>query len=139
MRTHPLSAKAIQEVRKAKAAGFTVEFLPAPKVIDATSAKLGMVKVAQWAIDERVTVTLDANGGLGRITKTEPIRWGNPVTSSADVRRECGYDDEIDDYDPARDGPPPGSWAAVARVMADGDDSGTDWDAWKDEMKERDL
>lgn len=35
--------------------------------------------------------------------------------------------------------PPPGSWAAVARMMAEGDDSGFDWDAWKDEMKERDL
>lgn len=32
--------------------------------------------------------------------------------------------------------PPPGSWAEVARVMAQGDDSGFDWDAWKDEMKE---
>jgi hypothetical protein len=32
--------------------------------------------------------------------------------------------------------PPPGSWADVARMMAAGDDSGFDWDAWKDEMKE---
>ena len=35
--------------------------------------------------------------------------------------------------------PPPGSWAAVARMMAQDDDSGFDWDAWKDEMKERDM
>lgn len=35
--------------------------------------------------------------------------------------------------------PPPGSWAAVARMMAANDDSGFDWDAWKDEMKERDM
>ncbi len=35
--------------------------------------------------------------------------------------------------------PPPGSWASVARMMAQGDDSGFDWDAWKDEMKERDM
>lgn len=36
--------------------------------------------------------------------------------------------------------PPPGSWAAVARMMASlGDDDGMDWDAWKDEMKERDM
>jgi hypothetical protein len=35
--------------------------------------------------------------------------------------------------------PPAGSWAAVARMMAQGDDSGFDWDQWKDEMKERDL
>ncbi len=35
--------------------------------------------------------------------------------------------------------PPVGSWAAVARMMAANDDSGFDWDAWKDEMKERDM
>ena len=34
--------------------------------------------------------------------------------------------------------PPPGSWAATARMMASGDDSGFDWDLWKDEMKMRD-
>ncbi len=33
-------------------------------------------------------------------------------------------------------GPAPGTWAATARLMAQGDDSGFDWDAWKDEMKE---
>lgn len=32
--------------------------------------------------------------------------------------------------------PPPGTWASIARVMADGDDSGFDWDRWKDEMKD---
>lgn len=32
--------------------------------------------------------------------------------------------------------PPVGSWASIARVMAAGDNSGTDWDAWKGEMKE---
>ena len=36
-------------------------------------------------------------------------------------------------------GPPPGSWAATARMMAQNDDSGFDWDRWKDEMKERDM
>ena len=35
--------------------------------------------------------------------------------------------------------PPVGTWASVARMMAAGDDSGFDWDAWKDEMKERDM
>ena len=35
--------------------------------------------------------------------------------------------------------PPPGSWAATARMMAQGDDSGFDWDRWKDEMKERSM
>ncbi len=35
--------------------------------------------------------------------------------------------------------PPPGSWAATARLMASsGVDDGFDWDVWKDEMKERD-
>ena len=34
--------------------------------------------------------------------------------------------------------PPPGSWADIARMMAQDDDSGFDWDAWKDEMKETD-
>ena len=32
--------------------------------------------------------------------------------------------------------PPACSWAAVASMMAQGDDSGFDWDAWKDQMKE---
>jgi hypothetical protein len=37
--------------------------------------------------------------------------------------------------------PPPGSWADVARIMASGptdpDEPPVDWDAWKDEMKDR--
>lgn len=32
--------------------------------------------------------------------------------------------------------PPPGSWASVARFMAAEDDSGFDWDDWKDRMKD---
>jgi hypothetical protein len=32
--------------------------------------------------------------------------------------------------------PAAGTWAATARMMAQCDDSGFDWDAWKDEMKE---
>jgi hypothetical protein len=44
-----------------------------------------------------------------------------------------------DKCEPEPEGPPPGSWAATARMMAEGDDSGFDWDAWKDEMKERDF
>ena len=35
--------------------------------------------------------------------------------------------------------PKPGTWAWTARMMARGDNSGFDWDAWKDEMKERDM
>tara|TARA_B000000557_G_scaffold217344_1_gene184509 strand:+ start:65 stop:589 length:525 start_codon:yes stop_codon:yes gene_type:complete len=37
---------------------------------------------------------------------------------------------------PSRVGPPAGTWAATARMMAKGDNSGFDWDAWKDQMKE---
>lgn len=33
--------------------------------------------------------------------------------------------------------PLPGTWAFTARMMAQGDASGFDWDRWKDEMKER--
>ena len=33
--------------------------------------------------------------------------------------------------------PPVGSYAATARMMAQGDNSGFDWDAWKEEMKDR--
>lgn len=36
-------------------------------------------------------------------------------------------------------GPTPDSYAATARLMAAGDDSDFDWDAWKDEQKEGDL
>ncbi len=46
-------------------------------------------------------------------------------------------DDEFDDIDVS--GPPPGTWAATARMMARGDDSGFDWDMWKEEMKMRDM
>ena len=35
--------------------------------------------------------------------------------------------------------PPAGSYAATARIMAEDDDSGFDWDLWKEEMKERDM
>ena len=36
-------------------------------------------------------------------------------------------------------GPQPGTLAATARLMASMDDSGFDWDAWKDQMKEEGL
>lgn len=39
--------------------------------------------------------------------------------------------------------PPPGSWAAVARMMAQSEDpddpSGIDWDEWKDQMKDEEM
>ena len=47
-------------------------------------------------------------------------------------------DFELETKDEVRE-PQPGTWAATARLMAQGDDSGFDWDAWKDEMKERDA
>ena len=40
---------------------------------------------------------------------------------------------------PSKVGPPAGTWAATARMMAQGDNSGFDWDAWKDQMKERSV
>ena len=40
---------------------------------------------------------------------------------------------------PSKVGPPAGTWAATARMMAQGDKSGFDWDAWKDQMKERSV
>jgi len=39
--------------------------------------------------------------------------------------------------EPRPEGPPAGSWAEVAQIMAMAcPDSGFDWDAWKDEMKD---
>ena len=35
--------------------------------------------------------------------------------------------------------PQPGSWAATARMMAQSDTSGFDWDSWKDQMKDNEL
>jgi hypothetical protein len=52
---------------------------------------------------------------------------------------ECDGSGQIPEADTIMQGPPPGSWAAVSRMMAANDDSGFDWDAWKDEMKDVDL
>lgn len=54
------------------------------------------------------------------------------------VQSDVWYQNEVPKTKTPK-GPPPGSWAATARMMAQGDDSGFDWDAWKDEMKERDM
>jgi len=43
---------------------------------------------------------------------------------------------EIEVSDTITTEPPAGSWASVARMMAAGDDSDFDWDAWKDQMKD---
>jgi len=64
---------------------------------------------------------------------------------------QTGLDDETADpgecplwvepvVEPVEDnGPAIGTWAFTARMMAEGDDSGFDWDAWKDEMKDREM
>jgi hypothetical protein len=52
--------------------------------------------------------------------------------AAATVATTSGYNREVSE-------PPVGSWASVARIMAEGDTSGFDWDAWKDQMKEADL
>ena len=49
------------------------------------------------------------------------------------ARRE---EEELADPTPI---PMPGGWAATARMMAKDDDSGFDWDAWKDQMKDRSM
>ena len=43
---------------------------------------------------------------------------------------------EPQSWHPLSDALRAGTFAATARLMAQGDDSGFDWDAWKDEMKE---
>lgn len=50
---------------------------------------------------------------------------------------ECDGSGQIPEPDTMM--PPPGSWADVARIMAQGDDSGFDWDAWKDQMKDEEM
>jgi hypothetical protein len=57
---------------------------------------------------------------------------GNPVdadefNAAEDVRVEALMADAVADMP---------LWALTAAIMAEGDDSGFDWDAWKDEMKE---
>lgn len=52
---------------------------------------------------------------------------------------ECDGSGQVPEADTVIQGPPPGSWADIARIMAEGDDSGFDWDAWKDQMKDQDL
>lgn len=59
-----------------------------------------------------------------------------------DVRTDAsafatGFSESVRAITPSE--PPAGTWAATARMMAQGDDSGFDWDAWKDEMKEASM
>jgi len=65
-----------------------------------------------------------------------------PVQSSTDDQGfnwETGDQDVNPEAEVEDDGPAPGTWAATARMMAQCDNSDFDWDAWKDEMKERDC
>ncbi len=62
---------------------------------------------------------------------------GDKIEGPAD--EDDGIPEENMDGEDHRYMPAPGTWADVARIMAEGDDSGFDWDAWKDEMKEGGL
>lgn len=81
--------------------------------------------------------------------RSEPIAF-TPATVRAPAEEcascgdtPCGYGDpgncaEAELAERECSGPEPGTWAYTARAMAAiGDDDGMDWDAWKDEMKER--
>jgi len=61
-----------------------------------------------------------------------------PVELNPEAELEA-QDLEVTATEPETLEPPAGSWAATARMMAQGDDSDFDWDAWKDEMKDKDM
>ena len=88
----------------------------------------------------RVTFTVVKAVGFVRITWREQ---GNEDASSDG----CGIVEARETYKdllasgyrkptPTRPAPAAGTWAATARMMARGDRSGFDWDAWKDQRKE---
>lgn len=93
-----------------------------------------------------LNVVEEAQGLLGRVVEPEEgfeatAILDNPhfnVVLMDDGRRIFMMDKQLEIvHEPSL--PPAGSWADVARMMAAGDDSGFDWDAWKDEMKEGSL
>ena len=64
----------------------------------------------------------------------------SPKPAAVEVAEKTATDDqgfnwESGEQEEVRQ-PPAGSFAETARIMAQGDDSGFDWDAWKDQMKE---
>lgn len=61
--------------------------------------------------------------------------WGHECAFCGEFREDAERTTEI----PETPVPASGSWADIARIMSAGDDSGFDWDAWKDEMKESEL
>lgn len=82
------------------------------------------------------------------MSKTSYDSWKTSAPEGEEPVTQCSRDCEgcpdcsvvensTDEFEIPRE-PPLGSWASIARIMAEGDDSGFDWDAWKDEMKERD-
>ena len=87
-----------------------------------------------------VRVTFSIEGDVARITWRES---GNEDASSDGCgiveARETYKDLRAQGYrkpTPTRPAPAAGTWAATARMMARGDRSGFDWDAWKDQRKE---
>lgn len=72
-----------------------------------------------------------------------PVTGSNDESfTSADLAEALCMAQETDAEAAHRSGdkPPPGSWADVARTMrAMFPDEDFDWDAWKDEMKEREA
>ncbi len=67
------------------------------------------------------------------------VLWHFDTPEQAQQNFEAWLKEVIKEQDAKVNEPPVGTWASVARIMAQNDDSGFDWDAWKDEMKERDL
>lgn len=65
----------------------------------------------------------------------DPIYRGSDGQECA-VCGELRFDPDFYIPDTRFTGPAAGTWADVARMMAAGDDSGFDWDAWKDQMKD---
>ena len=71
--------------------------------------------------------------------RTVTVLWTFDTPEQAQTNFDAWLREVVAELEKPLNGPPPGSWASVARMMAQGDDSGFDWDAWKDEMKERDM
>ena len=97
-----------------------------------------------------------ANGGpkpaqkieLSKVEKV--IKDEKPYTPTFDEMQDSMGDDRLSkarrdvpdepEHFPMQDsGPQPGTWAHTAKLMSSMDDDGFDWDAWKDEMKDKSL
>jgi hypothetical protein len=69
--------------------------------------------------------------------RTLTVLWTFDTPEQAETNFQAWLREVIKEQDAKSNLPPAGTWASVAFLMAQGDDSGFDWDAWKDEMKER--